>query len=55
MAPKSTGSTQAKTSARTKSDDRRKRNQEPGRQRRVTGDPSEMPKALRETRLRQRY
>jgi hypothetical protein len=35
--------------------DRLKRDREPGRQRRVTGDASETPKALRETRLRQRY
>jgi hypothetical protein len=35
--------------------DRLKRDSEPGRQRRVTGDASETPKALRETRLRQRY
>jgi hypothetical protein len=31
------------------------RDLEPGKQRRATGSPSEMAKAVRETRLRQRY
>lgn len=31
------------------------RSKEPGRQRRATGSPAEMPKRMRETRLRQRY
>jgi hypothetical protein len=31
------------------------RTKEPGRQRRAKGSPAEMPKRIRETRLRQRY